>query len=383
MVHFWFIFQLLAATVAAVRIASNTIKDFDKTTIPTFNSLSIDSGIFFTVLNNQYTTQVFGDLTNSGLFFLAQTKFIPRMAFTLQGGNFKNTGTFALAAFNTAQLSHQIVNVNLFVNTGKMYLGVGSPYFDAAFQIHSLGEWTNSGVIVLKQQGSNQVSAIILDDVSHVMTNTGSMCLYGVLYQQASNLVGNGCIFIGPNSYFELKCNTYTFDSSMSIYLADSTSALELLSMYYVNPPTALVYGFGNGNKITTQSTINKWWYSVETGILTLSNWGSNFNFKIGKGYDQSEFQVVYKWGNMVGVQYNGPSPNAGAPVSCSACLSEFPVAPVSDTPASTISSYWSQSYSSQTTITGNPQTVIIELPKTTKTQTTTWERIFPQQQPR
>ncbi|KAK6197617.1 uncharacterized protein RJT21DRAFT_142307 [Scheffersomyces amazonensis] len=269
-------------------------------------------------LNEGQTT---GGIHNTGFFmYNDNTTNCGPPTYTIHGNFFINEGTFILAGCQACDGSTNIIKPYgtnaIFHNTGVLaYMQYFMTVGDAPSTY-----W-----------GSD--SACTTSGVATVINN-GSLCLFNnnPVYQ-GSQYAGNGCIDIGNQSTFFLRCaQLFGLDGNLqTFYLSTNTSVLYFDNIGVSNAPATpyLVSGWGNNNQITIHISDPVWNYDGKTLSITAAS--VTYQFIIGPGYDPS----LISWsqgpsGNNLRVGgarfvYNAPPPDSSRPSVCLPCPTVIP----------------------------------------------------------
>ncbi|GEQ68830.1 hypothetical protein JCM33374_g2499 [Metschnikowia sp. JCM 33374] len=311
---------------SALVISENTIGTiaFDRTA----EDITVNSGVYYWLVNN-YLTNFGGAFNNNGGFFITSVNGLASDVL-LTGDSFKNSGTFDLNTLGSQIVSvYNISTTGTFENSGDMYLGVSGGFIvNTPFTVTSGNYWTNTGRMVIEKDSGPAAPVIIGQNVGkndvHYIANNGAICLYNVVWDQTTNIIGKGCIGVGGGSKLRLRISvdnfSYHISSSQIINLEAPDAQLDLIGLtrdFLASFPTIKVAGFGKGNSIKIDHVFKGYIYNPKTGILKLKFIGPfGLNFDIGKGYDSSKFS---KSGGLEGssVSYNGTPPKS-PPAICS-----------------------------------------------------------------
>ncbi|KAF8001811.1 hypothetical protein HF325_004312 [Metschnikowia pulcherrima] len=321
----------LLTWVLAVAIISNTVEI--STGHISLRDLTIDPGVYYSIVNNVFTTLV-GSLENKGGFYVTSADGWGGSV-TIKGSSIVNAGTLAFESPSTKVLStYTIASFGSFLNTGVIYLGVsGATLRGTPFTITSVTDWSNTGMIVLKRSLGIAAPVVIQQILSlsgiPSITNHGAICLYNVDWKQTTSIDGSGCIIVASGSILHLQVAfgslAYSVSSSQTIHLSSPKSVLSVhgLSPGLKSYPNYKVSGFGGGNEIRINLYFTRYSYSSSTGVLTLSSLlVFKIDFIIGTGYSSSLFKI-FQAETGRGISYIGNGPD-NAPSACS-CIRSPP----------------------------------------------------------
>ena len=321
----------LLTWVLAVAIISNTVEI--STGHISLRDLTIDPGVYYSIVNNVFTTLV-GSLENKGGFYVTSADGWGGSV-TIKGSSIVNAGTLAFESPSTKVLStYTIASFGSFLNTGVIYLGVsGATLRGTPFTITSVTDWSNTGMIVLERSLGIAAPVVIQQILSlsgiPSITNHGAICLYNVDWKQTTSIEGSGCIIVASGSILHLQVAfgslAYSVSSSQTIHLSSPKSVLSVhgLSPGLKSYPNYKVSGFGGGNEIRINLYFTRYSYSSSTGVLTLSSLlVFKIDFNIGTGYSSSLFKI-FQAETGRGISYIGNGPD-NAPSACS-CIRSPP----------------------------------------------------------
>ncbi|KAK6456640.1 Hyphally regulated cell wall protein N-terminal-domain-containing protein [Scheffersomyces xylosifermentans] len=376
---------LLSSALADVVISQNTIVSSGDTLIN--DNFFVNSGVFYSI-DRGMTHNWYKDITINGKLYVTNRDIKTGMTIDVCGttGQITNNGWIVLDDGNATSAPTFDWYGGSFTNYGSVWFaGIGNTG-GSTFAIQPAGPFNNNGTISLYQYNSRSggTSHLGLDD--HVITNTGTVCIYQNIFFQGSSVIGDGgCWDVGLNSNFwATNVNTRTMSEGQLIYLSTSSSSLRIDS-YPPNIPIH-VAGWGNNNVIGLSTVINSFTYDGNS--LYITSGGYTYNLVIGPGYNPSLMSVgSANYGSGVGtigkagIMYSGPPPQVGRPSQCHACPPP-PHAP-SDTsvpnPTNVATSSWTGTFTTSTTIlapAGGTDTVVVEVPTTSnaqQTKTKTW----------
>ena len=248
----------LLTWVLAVAIISNTVEI--STGHISLRDLTIDPGVYYSIVNNVFTTLV-GSLENKGGFYVTSADGWGGSV-TIKGSSIVNAGTLAFESPSTKVLStYTIASFGSFLNTGVIYLGLsGATLRGTPFTITSVTDWSNTGMIVLERSLGIAAPVVIQQILSlsgiPSITNHGAICLYNVDWKQTTSIEGSGCIIVASGSILHLQVAfgslAYSVSSSQTIHLSSPKSVLSVhgLSPGLKSYPNYKVSGFGGGNEI-------------------------------------------------------------------------------------------------------------------------------------
>ncbi|KAM9914609.1 hypothetical protein OXX59_007445 [Metschnikowia pulcherrima] len=321
----------LLTWVLAVAIISNTVEI--STGHISLRDLTIDPGVYYSIVNNVFTTLV-GSLENKGGFYVTSADGWGGSV-TIKGSSIVNAGTLAFESPSTKVSStYTIASFGSFSNTGVIYLGVsGATLRGTPFTITSVTDWSNTGMIVLERSLGIAAPVVIQQILSlsgiPSITNHGAICLYNVDWKQTTSIEGSGCIIVASGSILHLQVAfgslAYSVSSSQTIHLSSPKSVLSVhgLSPGLKSYPNYKVSGFGGGNEIRINLYFTRYSYSSSTGVLTLSSLlVFKIDFNIGTGYSSSLFKI-FQAETGRGISYIGNGPD-NAPSACS-CIRSPP----------------------------------------------------------
>lgn len=323
--------------VAGVDIYRDTItRDSYKFGLGT---VTVHSGATWSIVNNlqsEFISSLYVD--HKARLFISSISPLVSTTVTLFGdkNSIVNYGLISFTAHPSATDSHYNIIGKAFRNNGEMYLA-GSG--DSDIFINS-DFWQNNGLLVFAQ--SKRTKKTINTGVPlGSVTNNGQICLYNKSYKQNTHdLEGAGCITAEENSAIYIANPQYLQSTKQIFHLADSHSLFIVES--HTSSQVYNVAGFGrntatgnSSNKISINRPIgeNEWFYDSNTGILHIGNAYKSTQFKIGKGYNESDFSIVdldiieLDFVERGAVQYNGPIPNPTFPTQCKLCK-RAPIAP-------------------------------------------------------
>ncbi|KAK6199626.1 uncharacterized protein RJT21DRAFT_115414 [Scheffersomyces amazonensis] len=269
-------------------------------------------------LNEGQTT---GGIHNTGFFmYNDNTTNCGPPTYTIHGNFFINEGTFILAGCQACDGSTNIIKP---YGTNAIFHNTGILAYMQYFM--TVGDAPST------YWGSD--SACTTSGVATVINN-GSLCLFNnnPVYQ-GSQYAGNGCIDIGNQSTFFMRCaQLFGLDGNLqTFYLSTNTSVLYFDNIGVSNAPATpyLVSGWGNNNQITIHISDPVWNYDGKTLSITAAS--VTYQFIIGPGYDSS----LISWsqgpsGNNLragGARfvYNAPPPDSSRPSVCLPCPTVIP----------------------------------------------------------
>ncbi|KAK6199901.1 Hyphally regulated cell wall protein N-terminal-domain-containing protein [Scheffersomyces amazonensis] len=314
-----------------------------------------------TFIFNSYNFHSYGGstFTNKGIFYSQALGAYPYYDKNVQGGSsFKlNEGQTTGGIHNTGFFMYNdnltlcspptyTIHGNFFINEGTFILAGGGACDGSTNIIKPYGTnaiFHNTGVLAYMQYfmtvgdapstywGSD--SACTTSGVATVINN-GSLCLFNnnPVYQ-GSQYAGNGCIDIGNQSTFFLRCpQLFGLDGSLhTFYLSTNTSVLYFDNVGVSNAPATpyIVSGWGNNNQITIHISNPVWNYDGKTLSITASS--VTYQFIIGPGYDPS----LISWSEGPSCNnlknsgsrfvYNAPPPDSSRPSVCLPCPTVIP----------------------------------------------------------
>lgn len=327
----------LITCVAGVDIYHDTItRDFYKFGLGT---VTVHSEATWSIVNNLHSDFLSSLYVDSkARFFISSISPLVSTTVTLFGdeNSIVNYGLVSFTAHPSATDSHYNITGKAFSNNGEMYLtgsGDSDIFIDSDF-------WQNNGLLVFAQSKRTKKTIDTGVPLGSV-TNNGQICLYNKSYKQnIHDIEGTGCITAEENSAIYIANPQYLQSIKQIFHLADSHS------LFIVEPHTSSqvynVAGFGgntitgnSSNKISINRPIgeNEWFYDSNTGILHIGNAYKSAQFKIGKGYNESDFSIVdldiieLDFVERGAIQYNGPIPSPTFPKQCKLCK-RAPIAP-------------------------------------------------------
>ncbi|KAK6197838.1 uncharacterized protein RJT21DRAFT_128311 [Scheffersomyces amazonensis] len=260
-------------------------------------------------------------------------------------GGFINSGTFVYNDNNTAcSQPTYTIHGHYFINEGTFIMAGSQACDGSTNSIKPFGIFHNTGVLSYFQYfmttgnapstywGSDSACSTNVATV----VNNGSLCLWNnnPVYQN-SPYAGNGCIDIGNQSTFVMRCqHMFGQDGVLqTILLSTNTSVLYIQNPEDASRPPATPYilsGWGNKNQLTINSGSPTWTY--DGNILTITVPHNKFQFIIGPGYDPN----LISWSNgkscnnlgLSGARfvYNAPPPDSSRPSACLVCPTAVPL---------------------------------------------------------
>ncbi|KAK6199627.1 uncharacterized protein RJT21DRAFT_108427, partial [Scheffersomyces amazonensis] len=266
----------------------------------------------------------------------------------IQKGGFLNYGYFMYNDNNTiCSPPTYTIHGNFFYNEGT-YIMAGCQMCDGSTNIIKPSGpnsyFINKGVLAYMQYFMTTGDApstywgsdSCVTDVATVVNN-GSLCLFNnnPVYQN-SPYAGNGCIDIGNQSTFAMRCPQYFgIDGVLQTFLLSTNTSV----LYFGNAEDSgkkpivpyIVSGWGNNNQITINTCCPTWTYDGNTLSITTNGGTNTFKFIIGPGYDPS----LISWSNgrscnnlgSSGARfvYNAPPPDSSRPSVCLPCPTFIP----------------------------------------------------------
>lgn len=351
-------FLCLAGIANALIISQNTIDTSQNLNIP--DGLTVDFGVYYSIQDGVLTS-ISGDVEISGSWYVTSTGTFASSV-TQSGEDFYSYGLLSFNSINGLDSTYAIRVDNDFINEGQFYMGVGTQVADP-FVITADHFLDNFGTMVFYSSAALNSPVTLTAGVNTL--NEGSICMYNTFFRQNMEIFDEGCISLADTALFELRPQSFEFDTDQTIYLADPTArvSVTVLSLPLSNVDPYTVRGFGNRNVIASSVTITSFVYDSTSGILKLSSSGSDSGeFNIGTGYDQGLFQTGSFLSLPNAIRYNGPVPLGGAPPPVCSCSPDFPPPPLvsssvsssSSSSSSTPSSSSSRSSSSSVTSSSN-----------------------------
>ncbi|WPK27771.1 hypothetical protein PUMCH_005171 [Australozyma saopauloensis] len=379
--------QLLSFTLGLIGLVNALTITKDTFTSPLVSlqigELNVNSGAYLAIYDS-LAVGVAGSINIDGQLFVVSNSIATSFIQTL--GDFINTGTVSFDARNGLLSSFQLAPGGNFQNLGFMWFGQKDVVSTPTTVTALLGSWENSGTMVFYSSALVLLSAVTLTALNSV-ENDGAICLINYFLPQSSAYTGIGCFNIGLNSDMTVLPSNpvLSFDNRLTIALSTPTSTFSAVSVS-VNFLSNTVYkirGFGNMNTISIDCGFTSINYDSLTGILTayLVLWPLEIDFDIGTGYDSTKF--VYGGLFIISntIQYNGKVPAGGKIPGICSCP-DFPLPPTkpSTSPTVTTTSYWTATTTGSTLITtgtDGTNTLVIEVPKSVTSTTTTWGNSF------
>lgn len=201
----------------------------------------------------------------------------------------QNTGTIVLNGHNTTLPSTYYWVGESFKNDGEIYWIAQSSLIGSLYEIIPSSSFENNGLLSFTHENGRKGGTLTLGNLGSAITNSGTICLKGVVYKQSGMVSGeSGCISIGDEGLF-WAYNGYQL-TDQTIYLSSDSAALRLEAL---GSPTFVykVVGFGK-QKVGLAVAIREFQYDEDTGILTVSSLLITYKLDIGKGYDRTKFYV-------------------------------------------------------------------------------------------
>ncbi|KAK6461873.1 cell-wall agglutinin N-terminal ligand-sugar binding-domain-containing protein [Scheffersomyces coipomensis] len=268
-------------------------------------AITIADGVDVSIIDNE-DNSIIGSLnvgSNSGLYISSVSNTIG-LNVDITSDNVLISGVLALNSIGSTFPGTQFYfNVNSFSNEGKFYMASYGGFSQPAQNTLAGSTIYNSGLMVFYQSYNN--GPIFL---SGTLTNDGQIALYNQILTINSQIVGSGCIIVGPGS--EISTNSADFLSGQAIYMSDSTSVVVLTPSE--DGQTVTVYGFGNGNTIFLSASYAAVYadYSNTDGTFTIETATYILVIQIGTGYGEtSDFSLI---GNSLTYPNPPPNPIAG-----------------------------------------------------------------------
>ncbi|KAH7590279.1 hypothetical protein J7296_02531 [Nakaseomyces glabratus] len=235
---------------------------------------------------------------------------------------FQNDGTIVVDDRLSTSAGSWKINDGSFTNTGNiMFTSSQGDTFDI-----SATSVTNTGIIYSKGTNAARPQQLKIGNNANNWYNTGTICLANTTFDLQKSIQGVGCVSVGANSVFNIHDINL---QQQSIYLSDPTSVVAVS-----NGQNMPVSGFGNGNGfLFPLFPIKSFNYDYLTGIVTFTVGYlglQSFTIPIGKGYNQTLFEIVpdnYIQGNHYKNSffiYKGSPPQA-QPSICQPCV-EIPL---------------------------------------------------------
>lgn len=352
----------VSAATSNKHISKDTVYDGTNKPLPQLGKLDIDPDVYYSVYNTDIKLD--SDFQNYGELFLTGERSSYVVSST---SNVLNKGLISVSApvgFDTI-LS---LDGESFENSGGVYVKAAMVGELSMATIKSESDLVNLGSMSFENTNNDPVMIELGAGPSGSVKNSGTIYLKNIYWNQDLKTEGNGCIVLGDNGLVSTSMDN---DDNQNYYLASGSSVLQLNGN---GIQEFKVQGFGNKNTINFPDFVTCT-YDETTGVLHCDRVGGavtymltkrgdddEFNIFIGTGYDPAMFSTL---DNVREVYYEGAPPKG--PSGKCFVPGDSQTAPRS---CVTTTSYWSNSFTSQITMSGIEQTVIVEIPLTTSMPT-------------
>lgn len=253
----------------------------------------ISPGVFWSI-RDSFLNYFIGDLDNQGQFYISGDSLGSLVvSFDNLLSSTTNTGLIVFSSIDgiTAP-TYSLSGVN-FNNSGQIYFNAVTPLLTTSYTITASGTWYNGpGAEINFFLSAPPLSTNYVSFGGDIQTiNDGQICLINNNLEQTTSISGSGCINVNTGSNFYLSSPFNTVSTTQVIYLATTSSTLEVNVLNLLVGPQYTVAGFGGGNQITFTSPFLSQSYSAQTGILTVS-FVFDVYLNIGFGYSANLFKV-------------------------------------------------------------------------------------------
>ncbi|CAN3358016.1 hypothetical protein DICA3_C16534 [Diutina catenulata] len=332
----WMVLSLASFAVATVSLKENRWDDRINHPESKIDDVSIQKFVNWAIFNNQITR--FGNYIriyqNANLNdFSVEGKEGKRVTANGTWKLLENWGTVQMHSTRSTTGFLYDMSMIQFYNKGRLFLGGDGSVEPPKAKI-AAPYWYNWGLVSLYQNKGAQGNCYF-GAKSKYVNNHGSICLHNFQYHQETALMGNGCLRVNKDSILNIQNHNLPIFTEQTIALEHPTAAIKVANHKAPTPYT--VAGFGGGNWIISEVTIDQFHYDGSTGnlIIYLDSAKKNFvKFSIGKGYINSDFEITTS--NVAGsnrkdsgIRYNGEVPASAnkVPSRCPPC-DDLPMIP-------------------------------------------------------